>query len=89
MKTIKVIDGSYTLPKKHKLSKENRKVIIKTPFTTVIRRLWKDGFQETIQKFYLNKRRKGMEDDVLELNGERFKVKFANELNGVKEKWNL
>lgn len=81
MKTIIVENDKYQIPKKHRLSIKNRKIIIKTPFTTVIRRLLKDDFQESFQMYYLDKRRKGMEEDIMEINGEIFKVKFMDKKN--------
>ena len=77
MKTIIVKNNTYKVPTKHRLTERNRRVAIKTPFTTVIRTLLKDNFRESVNTYFLDKRRKGMEEDVMEINGEMFNVRFV------------
>jgi len=67
-------EGDFNIPKEYQISKENRKVVIKTPFATTIRKLLKGDFQEQTQQYFLTKRRKGFEKDIIEINGKIFSV---------------
>lgn len=64
---------TFNLPERHQITKENRKLVIKTEFSTTIEKLLKGDVQITTQFWNLEKPRK-THKDLIEINGEFFKV---------------
>jgi hypothetical protein len=77
MKTIKVIDGKITIPKKFNLSKHKRKLHIRTAWYSELQRLDKDLWRVTSQVWFRNKElgdKPFIPEGYIEFDGIRYKV---------------
>jgi len=77
MNTLDVVDGKFELPKKHALSKEKRKLTIKTAYSSELQILNKDDWQVTVQIWF---RRKGFDkpyipEGFVDIDWERYVLK--------------
>ena len=80
MKTLIVKDGKFDLPKEAIISKEKRRLVIRTPWVSRVDRLNSYG-QITTQQWFRNKERGDkpyVPEDCCEIDGVRYKVKVQD-----------
>lgn len=77
MERILIIDGHFSVPEKHRLSKDKRRLMVKTPWGVQIETLDKQCWQTTIQRWNRSKSRGDkpyIPEGFIEIDGERYEA---------------
>lgn len=76
METILCVDGNITIPEKHTLSKDKKRLTIRSAWRSQVITLDKDCFQESTQIWFRSKKKGDkpyIPEGFIEIDGERYK----------------